>query len=867
MEALAPVSQSSFVYVNDRASFLQACAVLSAYIQTPDAKLATDLETYIPSEALETAKRILGKDPVPAPIWTGKFWLGLTRLISVGTDPINAPFEFRNRQYVFDVHALGQELITAGLKPILESAFVLGHNLKYDTGFLRAQFGIKLNRRKTKCTQLFNQTLRAGNKSFGSRLFDCYRQHIPEGLFTLLTGKTFDEYESFKEKMQKSNWQAPTLSYDQVLYSAEDSLLLFYVYEKQLKLLQEWIDARETHQASGNSLANIIRMEFQMLSSCAMIEVRGAPFNAQRHEKLVIPLLEAKREEYKQILTSLPEFQVTPEPGTEKIIVKMDYLDAATNPVQAKDYSAQTRKLLGPLFKQVNFTAPVLDEAERSKLFGEFLSHTTKSYKGNPADLAAKKLAEHENNLKRPFIVETVNKIDGDETHILWRTTEPEISKTDMMAVLTQAGIPQGFEVLPYESVNLNSPDQLQWALFKRLGEPVDNTEAETLKQFMDDDPEAVTALLNYKSAKDYASKYGHGLVEKTTERGFIHCHVNQMGADREGVSTGRMSKSKPNLQNIPARHDILKSLEHPQGFSTALLFRASFQAPPGFILVGCDLSQIEPRITAEVTRDVRYIQALVNKEDLHALTAMACLNLSEPPAKGTFERDYIGKTMNLAISYGIGAKALADFMFKNTDGLVNWSVKEAQEMIDRYFDMYPGIRAKMDEIRRYVSYLPSQYGSLAPFKGHTPFASVQAACGRVRHFALTPKEERMEDYMLRADYNPSGKRYFWNEFKQRMSDCGLQGYNFLIQGQAASVFKQAALYVEDELEQLDLDPFIEGIVWLVHDEIGLLVREEKEDEAKTILYNGMMRAGNEALTVVPCSGSLKSGRTWAELK
>ncbi len=374
------------------------------------------------------------------------------------------------------------------------------------------------------------------------------------------------------------------------------------------------------------------------------------------------------------------------------------------------------------------------------------------------------------------------------------------------------------------------------------------------------------------------------------------------MGSDNNGVSTGRWSSNGPNLQNVPVRkilaatysyvpfgipekeiekiyHDLDLTIVHKEvieqfgvklwkieaGVSSGFLMRASFIAPPGFVIVDADYNQIEPCITADITGDANYIQALVENKDLHGLTAQACLNLDYVPVKGSFERDFIGKTMNLAISYGIGEYALAVFLFQQTDGRVDVTPQEAKEFIDGYFTMYPAILKKMNEVEVYVSELPARYGSLAPFKGHKVFSTVTAECGRVRHFALTPQLEEMEDKYLAVDWNPNGRRYVWNDFRRRIGDCGRQGYNFLVQGLAASIFKKATVAVDRQYERMPWNQFTNGLCLAVHDELMAVVETEYAEEAAHIMKTEMIAIGQQFIKKVPVKVTVKTGPDWQQ--
>jgi DNA polymerase-1 len=207
---------------------------------------------------------------------------------------------------------------------------------------------------------------------------------------------------------------------------------------------------------------------------------------------------------------------------------------------------------------------------------------------------------------------------------------------------------------------NWNSWQQVI-AAFGEVGVELADTREETLSRCTH--PLAKT-LLAYRRASKVSGTYGPALLERV-EDGRIYPSWHQIGA-----GTGRMSCSKPNLQNLPPEA---------RGFVCA---------PGGRMLVKADYSQIELRIAAKISEDERMLQAYENGEDLHAITAMS-LTGREKVSQG--ERK-LAKAVNFGLLYGQGAGGLRSYA-RSSYG-VELSFGEARTYRERFFETYPGIRA-----------------------------------------------------------------------------------------------------------------------------------------------------------------------------
>jgi DNA polymerase-1 len=161
-------------------------------------------------------------------------------------------------------------------------------------------------------------------------------------------------------------------------------------------------------------------------------------------------------------------------------------------------------------------------------------------------------------------------------------------------------------------------------------------------------------------------------MVNPTTGR--VHTNYNQIG-----ISTGRLSSSEPNLQNIPIRTEQGREI------------RRAFVAAPGCQLISADYSQVELRILAHIAQDPGLLQAFANDEDIHAATAAAVLG-KEIEQVDKHERR-IAKTVNFGLIYGQTAFGLAQG--------TGMSREKAQDFIETYFEKYPGVKTYIEATQK----------------------------------------------------------------------------------------------------------------------------------------------------------------------
>lgn len=228
---------------------------------------------------------------------------------------------------------------------------------------------------------------------------------------------------------------------------------------------------------------------------------------------------------------------------------------------------------------------------------------------------------------------------------------------------------------------NINSPKQLQEVLFQTLKLPVlqktptgQPSTADPVLQELALEFSLPAVIIEYRSLSKLMSTYTSKLVEQInpkTKR--IHTSYNQTG-----TSTGRLSSSDPNLQNIPVRT------------AEGRRIRQAFVAPDGYQLISADYSQIELRIMAHISEDPNLLSAFAKNLDIHKATAAEVWGV--PIDQVTSEMRRNAKAINFGLIYGMSAFGLTRQL--------DIDHKSAQEYINLYFNRYPGVKAYMDNTR-----------------------------------------------------------------------------------------------------------------------------------------------------------------------
>ncbi len=228
---------------------------------------------------------------------------------------------------------------------------------------------------------------------------------------------------------------------------------------------------------------------------------------------------------------------------------------------------------------------------------------------------------------------------------------------------------------------NLNSPKQLGEILFEKMGIEYKGSKTKTgqystsedvLNKLGEDNP-IVEDILDYRELTKLRSTYVEALPKLINPKsGRIHTSLRQAI-----VPTGRLSSDHPNLQNIPIRTERGRKIR-----------KAFIPADGDFVLMAADYSQVELRIIAALSKDENMIQAFLNGEDIHSATASRVFGVPLADVTGTLRRK--AKAVNFGLAYGQGAFGLAQ----------NLGIKrsEAKDIIENYFEKYPGIKRYMEE-------------------------------------------------------------------------------------------------------------------------------------------------------------------------
>ena len=328
------------------------------------------------------------------------------------------------------------------------------------------------------------------------------------------------------------------------------------------------------------------------------------------------------------------------------------------------------------------------------------------------------------------------------------------------------------------EEFNLNSPKQLAEVLFFKLNlDPVKktktglSTDEEVLEKLKNDGIEIAIYILEYRKYAKLKNTYVDALPKLADSKDRLHTTFNQIG-----TTTGRLSSSNPNLQNIPVKTD------------EGMKIRQGFIADEGNILMGIDYSQIELRVLAELSKDKNLIAAYKNNEDLHRVTAKKIFEL-EDGQEVSREQRIIAKTINFSIIYGKTAFGLSKEL-----GITQ---KEATDYISKYFEQYPKVK---DFEKSIIDY--------AEKNGYT-----ETYFGR----------RRIIEGIISKNKNIKNQA-------ERMA------VNSVIQGTAAEILKKVMIEIFKIIEgKEDISLLLQ-----VHDELIFEIKEEKVEEYRTIIENIM---------------------------
>lgn len=326
---------------------------------------------------------------------------------------------------------------------------------------------------------------------------------------------------------------------------------------------------------------------------------------------------------------------------------------------------------------------------------------------------------------------------------------------------------------------NINSPKQLSKILFEDLGlKPSKkakthfSTSVDVLQE-LSRTHELPKEILRFREYSKIKSTYIDPLIQ-IARNNRIHTSFNQTV-----TSTGRLSSSEPNIQNIPIRTEIGRRI------------RKGFIADQDFLLVSADYSQIELRLLAHITGDAALIQAFKENKDIHRHTASLVFNIPEKNVDETKRR--MAKVVNYGLIYGMSEFGLSHRL--------DIPHEEAMQFVESYYDLYSGVAAWREQI--VVS---------AEEKGY-----VETLLGRKRPLpAITSKHYGQREFSKRAAINTP------------------------IQGSAADLIKIAMIRVEQRLVK---EGFKQGLLLSIHDELVFEIEKTRIDEARDIIQDAMVHA------------------------
>ena len=327
---------------------------------------------------------------------------------------------------------------------------------------------------------------------------------------------------------------------------------------------------------------------------------------------------------------------------------------------------------------------------------------------------------------------------------------------------------------------NINSPKQLGELLFEKMKLPYGkktktgySTNADILEKLKSESP-LVSKILEYRTYTKLRSTYAEGLLDYIRPDGRIYGKFHQTV-----TATGRISSSDPNLQNIPVRTELGRSI------------RKLFVPEEGSVFVDADYSQIELRILAHLSGDATLIDAYRKGTDVHALTASEVFHV--PIGSVTSEERRRAKAVNFGIVYGISAYSLSEDL-----GI---SRKEAEAYMTGYFETYPDVKAYLDRSVR---------------------EAVENGFSRTLYGRIRPIPEL------------SSSNFNQRSFGERVA------MNAPIQGTAADIMKIAVIRVNKALKE---GGFRSRMVLQVHDEILIEAKENEAEEVEKLLIREMEHA------------------------
>nr|WP_036488512.1 DNA polymerase I [Pseudovibrio exalbescens] len=415
--------------------------------------------------------------------------------------------------------------------------------------------------------------------------------------------------------------------------------------------------------------------------------------------------------------------------------------------------------------------------------------------------LAAEGLAHVYERLERPM-VDTLARMERRGVSV----DRQMLSRLSGDFAQSAAAVESEIFELAGENFNIGSPKQLGEILFGKMGLPGGkktktgawSTSASVLEDLAAQGHELPTKIVEWRQLSKLKSTYTDALPN------YINPQTNRVHTSFSlaATTTGRLSSSEPNIQNIPIRTEAGRKI------------RKAFVADKGKKLISADYSQIELRVLAHMADIPQLKKAFAEDLDIHAMTASEMFGVPIEGMDPTVRRQ--AKAINFGIIYGISAFGLA-----NQLGI---SRGEAGDYIKTYFKRFPGIQEYMEETKKFVH-----------ANGY-----VETIFGRRAHYPdVNTKNPNMRQFYERAAINAP------------------------IQGSAADIIRRAMVRMDAVLQQSHLDA---QMLLQVHDELIFELPEDQVDETKKIVISTMEQATEPALTLsVPLKVEAKAANNWDE--
>ncbi|MBI5798691.1 MAG: hypothetical protein HZB10_02055 [Candidatus Yonathbacteria bacterium] len=437
------------------------------------------------------------------------------------------------------------------------------------------------------------------------------------------------------------------------------------------------------------------------------------------------------------------------------------------------------------IFKQAQIALWLLNSEITTPSFEDILQHTKKNNFAEAleyleAEIGKQGLGGVYKDIELPLI----SIIDGAQEYgiLVDKDHLKKLSKkyhTELDVITTRIYAHAGGEF------NMNSPKQLGEILFDKLGLTAKglkkteggarSTRESELVKLKDVHPIIVDILL-YRELQKLLSTYIDNLPNLVGEDGRLHTTLNQAG-----TTTGRMSSSNPNLQNIPVRGEMGSAI------------RDAFVAQKGSTLLAFDYSQIEMRVLAALSQDEHLMEVFRAGTDVHTSVASRVFRVAEKDVTPEMRRR--AKVINFGIVYGMGVNALKDNLGSTR--------AEAQEFYDNYFLTFPKIAKYFDEVK---SHAKKDGFTTTYFGRHRFFAGLKSAVPFIRASA-----ERM-------------------------------AMNAPLQGTAADIIKIAMKRAHDGLEKARLLSKAH-LLLQIHDELLYEVEEGSVEKVRTVVEEAMEHA------------------------